>query len=100
MLATGRKVPSCLRIISGITLFGVEAPFAVLPLAQQHITSSTAGIADAMTPAATVVISHMWPGGERATVGKLWGVAFGVAGLAFLAIRGAEPARTSVGQMR
>ena len=95
VLATGRKVAFSFRTISGITLFGVfqfAAPFAVLPLAQQHITSSTAGIANAMTPAAIVVISHVWPGGERATVGKLWGVAFGVAGIAFLATRGAETA--------
>jgi drug/metabolite transporter (DMT)-like permease len=45
-----------------------------------------------MTPAAIVVVSHMWPGGERATVKKRWGVAFGVAGIAFLATRGAETA--------
>lgn len=95
VLATGRRVAFPLRTISGLTLFGVfqfAAPFAVLPLAQQHITSSTAGIANAITPAAMVVVSHLWPGGEKATVRKLWGVAFGVAGITFLATRGAETA--------
>lgn len=97
VLATGRKVMLSFGTMSGITLFGVfqfAAPFAVLPLAQQHITSSTAGIANAMTPAAMVVISHLWHGGERATVGKLWGVAFGVMGIAILATRGVENANS------
>jgi drug/metabolite transporter (DMT)-like permease len=78
-------------------MFQFAAPFAILPLAQQHITSSTAGIANAMTPVATVLISHVWHGGERATMRKLWGVAFGVAGIVVLTSRGsgaggAEPA--------
>ena len=93
VLATGRQAAASVATISGVTLFGVfqfAAPFAVLPLAQQHISSASAGIANAMTPAAMVVISHLWPGGERATAGKLCGVAFGVAGIALLATHGAE----------
>ncbi|TPE52676.1 DMT family transporter [Amaricoccus solimangrovi] len=91
VLATGRSAALPPITVAGIALFGVfqfAAPFAVLPLAQQHITSATAGIANAMTPAAVVMISHLWPGGERATLGRLAGVAFGIAGIAILATRG------------
>jgi drug/metabolite transporter (DMT)-like permease len=93
ILASGRSagVPVCL--IAALVVFGVfqyAAPFALLPLAQQHITSSAAGIANAMTPVAVVIISHVWSGGERATPAKLFGAVLGVTGIAVLATRGAE----------
>lgn len=92
ILVTGRRPAISRGLVAAVALFGVfqfAAPFAILPLAQQHITSSTAGIANAMTPVATVIISHFWRGGERATIRKLGGVAFGVAGIAVLTSRGA-----------
>jgi drug/metabolite transporter (DMT)-like permease len=73
-------------------VFQFAAPFAILPLAQQYITSSTAGIANAITPVATVLFSHLWPGGERASMQKLSGVAFGAAGIVALTSRGAAAA--------
>ena len=91
ILVTGRRPAISPGLFTAIAVFGVfqfAAPFAILPLAQQHITSSTAGIANAMTPVATVLISHLWPGGERATLRKLGGVAFGVAGIVVLTSRG------------
>jgi len=93
VVATGRRVRVSPAVLGGLAVFGVfqyAAPFALLPLAQQHITSSAAGIANALTPAAVVMISHVWPGGELATRNKLVGVALGVAGIAVLATRGAE----------
>ena len=93
VVATGRRVTLAELGVGGLTLFGFfqyAAPFAILPLAQEHVTSSAAGIANAMTPGAVVVISHLWPGGERATAGKLIGVAFGICGISVLAMQGAE----------
>jgi drug/metabolite transporter (DMT)-like permease len=93
VVATGRGVHVEPAVLAGLVVFGVfqyAAPFALLPLAQQHITSSAAGIANALTPAAVVVISHLWPGGERATRNKLLGVALGVAGIAVLVTHGTE----------
>jgi drug/metabolite transporter (DMT)-like permease len=100
VLVTGRRPAIAPGLFTAVAVFGVfqfAAPFAILPLAQQHITSSTAGIANAMTPVATVLISHLWRGGERATTRKLGGVAFGVAGIVVLTssgagVGGAEPA--------
>lgn len=92
VFATGRRPAVSRGTLAGLTVFGVfqyAAPFAFLPLAQQHITSSAAGIANAMTPVAVVVVSHLWRGGERATPARLLGVALGVAGITMLATRGA-----------
>lgn len=90
--ATGRRVDLAGASLSGLAAFGVfqyAAPFALLPVAQQHITSSSAGIANAMTPVAVVLISQIWPGGERATTYKLAGVAMGVFGMTILTTQGA-----------
>jgi drug/metabolite transporter (DMT)-like permease len=97
VVATGRRARVSPAVLAGLVIFGVfqfAAPFALLPLAQEHITSSAAGIANALTPAAVVIISHVWPGGERVTRNKLLGVALGVAGIAVLATRGAEIGET------
>ena len=69
-------------------VFQYAAPFALLPMAQQHITSSAAGIANAMTPVAVVVISHFWPGGERASLTKMFGVGVSVVGMVVLTSQG------------
>jgi drug/metabolite transporter (DMT)-like permease len=100
VLATGRHVRLGEAGLAGIAVFGVfqyAAPFAFLPLAQQHITSSAAGIANAMTPVAVVLISHLWPDGETATPRKLVGVAFGFSGIVVLALQGAEAGTSSPG---
>ncbi len=43
-----------------------------------------------MTPVLVVVVSHFWVGGEKATLQKAAGVAFGVAGAALLISGGAD----------
>ncbi|WP_171060778.1 DMT family transporter [Poseidonocella sp. HB161398] len=92
--ATGRRVRLADASLAAIGTFGIfqyAAPFALLPVAQQHITSSSAGIANAMTPVAVVAISHLWPGGERVTLAKSAGIGLGVCGMAVLATQGAAP---------
>jgi drug/metabolite transporter (DMT)-like permease len=93
VFVTGRRVALGEAGIAGTAIFGVfqyAAPFAVLPIAQEHITSTAAGMANAMTPIAVVVVSHLWAGGEKATAGKLVGVAFGFVGISVIAMQGAE----------
>jgi drug/metabolite transporter (DMT)-like permease len=93
VLATGRRATFKVGLLVTAVVFGVfqfAAPFAILPLAQQHISSSTAGIANAMTPVATVLLSHVWPGGEQATRQSLLGVTFGLIGITVLASHGPE----------
>ncbi|MEM9341425.1 MAG: DMT family transporter [Pseudomonadota bacterium] len=89
LFATGRTASGLGAMLLGVAVFGIfqyAAPFAVLALAQGEITSSVAGIANGMTPVAVVVISHLWPGGERATARKGAGVALGLAGIACIAL--------------
>lgn len=92
VVATGRRVDLSVGMLASTTVFGIfqyASPFAVLPLAQQHIASSTAGIANAMTPIATVIISHHWRGGERATLTRFLGVVLGIVGITLLMAPGA-----------
>lgn len=59
-------------------------PLTIYPVMQQHITSSAAGIINAMTPIMVVLVSHYWPGGERATPLRVLGVILGFAGIVLL----------------
>ena len=71
-------------LVHGTICFAL--PFAVLPFSQLYITSGTAGIANALTPVMVVVVSHFWPGGERATLLRTAGILFGFAGIVVMAV--------------
>lgn len=92
-VAAGKRLPTqphvyVLFLIIGVV--GYALPFALFPLAQEHMNSSVAAIINAMTPIATVIVSHFWPGGERASWNKSLGVLAGFAGIAVLAAPGIE----------
>lgn len=85
--ATQRNAYVSLSTMPMLAVFGTfqfAAPFSILPLAQEHIASSTAGIANALTPAAVLLITHIWPGGTRATLQKFLGALIGILGVSFL----------------
>lgn len=71
-------------------LFQYAMPLAIYPVAQQAVTSSAAGIVNAMTPIMVVIVSHFWPGGERATPAKTAGVMVGFAGIVVLMVPSAQ----------
>ena len=80
--------------VMGLLMFA--APFAIYPLGQQYVASGVAGIVNALTPVFTVIVSHLWPGGERATPMKMIGVVFGFLGIVLLtvpALRSGEETR-------
>ena len=82
-----RLVP--VTVIGHLVVFGLlqyGLPLTIFPLSQQYITSSAAGIINAMTPIMVVLVSHFWPGGERATLLKSFGVASGFFGIVLLAV--------------
>ena len=66
--------------------FQYTLPLTIYPLTQQFITSSAAGIANAMTPILVVVVSHLWPEGEKATWYKTAGVALGFVGIVIVTL--------------
>ncbi|MDA5092796.1 DMT family transporter [Aliiroseovarius sp. KMU-50] len=81
---------STLIAVVAFGFFQFAMPFAVLPLAQGQITSSVAGIANAMTPVMVVIVSHFWIGGEKATLRKSIGVGLGMVGTVILMTGGPE----------
>ncbi len=98
VLAARKTVPVNAR--RWLALFGFGAlsyagPFAFYALGQQHIASGVAGIVNATTPALAVVVSHFWPGGERATVLKSMGVMCGFLGIVLLSLPILESGQSS-----
>lgn len=88
-LALRLPLPREPRIYGGFFVMGVigyAIPFALFPLSQHYLASGVAAIINALTPIVTVIVSHYWPGGERATWLKSTGVAAGFVGVAILAI--------------
>lgn len=67
-------------------LFYYSLPFFIYPQGQAYITAGASGIINAMTPIAVVIVSHFWPGGEKATLLKSGGVALGFVGIVILAL--------------
>lgn len=88
VLATGGTIPMNARRLTEIIFLGAvqyAVPFALYPVAQQFITGGAAGIINALTPIMVVIVSHFWPGGERASLLKSLGVLCGFAGICILA---------------
>ena len=87
LIATRKPWRVAPAMVAPLALFGLvqyALPLAVYPFVQQYITSAAAGIVNAMTPIMVVIVSQVWPGGERATWIKSIGVALGFAGIVVL----------------
>ncbi|WP_282022231.1 DMT family transporter [Ruegeria faecimaris] len=87
----GARLPVNLTLTRAFGLLGFgalsyAAPFAFYALGQQHIASGVAGIVNATTPAFAVIVSHFWPGSERATLLKSLGVVCGFSGIVVLSL--------------
>ena len=76
-------------------ILGYAIPFALFPLSQLHLASGVAAIINALTPITTVIVSQLWPGGERATWLKSAGVVAGFGGAAILALPALQSDGTS-----
>ena len=76
-------------------IIGYAIPFALFPVSQMHLASGVAAIVNALTPITTVIVSHFWPGGERATWLKSAGVVAGFTGAAILALPSLQSGGTS-----
>jgi drug/metabolite transporter (DMT)-like permease len=87
-LATRRRLPADSRLYPQLLLLGMinyAVPFALFPLAEQHLASGIVGVINAMTPMTTALVSQVWPGAERATWNKTAGALVGFAGASILA---------------
>lgn len=87
-LVLGKSLPSNKWLYLHFLVLGILSytiPFALFPLSQEHLAAGVAAIVNAMTPIMTVIVSHYWPGGEKATWTKSMGVLAGFTGVAMLA---------------
>src|SRR5690349_20146626 len=87
-VATRRKLPSDPKLYPQLLLLGIlnyAIPFALFPYAEEHVASSIVGVINGMTPMTTVIVSQLWPGGEKASWNKIVGVLVGLAGAVILA---------------
>ena len=88
-LATGKPVWQPVRTVLGLMALGTiffAIPFALFPISQQYISGGLAGIINATTPLMVIIVSHFWPGGERATTLKTLGVIVGFVGIVVLTL--------------
>lgn len=88
IFALRKPIPKDWKLMAKLGLLGIltySIPFALFPLAQADLASGVAAIINAMTPITTVIVSHFWPGAERATLLKSIGVLAGFGGVAILA---------------
>ncbi|MEO1453491.1 MAG: DMT family transporter [Pseudomonadota bacterium] len=99
VIATGKVTALPLPTLAGLGLLGVlmfAFPFAIYPLGQQYVASGIAGIVNALTPVMVVMVSHFWPGGERATRLKSLGVLAGFLGIVLLTIPAMAPGQETL----
>ena len=97
MLALRKPIPRDPVLWFKLGALGILAyaiPFALFPLAQANLASGVAAIVNALTPIMTVIVSHFWIGGEKASRIKSAGVLTGFVGATILA----SPALLSGGQ--
>lgn len=87
--ATRKQLPTDPNLYWQFLILGIlnyAIPFALFPFAEQTVASSIVGVINGMTPMTTVIVSQLWPGGEKATWNKVVGVAVGFAGAVILAL--------------
>src|SRR5690606_4506624 len=89
LLAMRKTLPRGWPIYAQLAVLGClnyAIPFALFPFAEETVASSIVGVINGLTPMSTVIVSQLWPGGERATWNKVVGVLLGFVGAAILAL--------------
>lgn len=85
--ATGIKIPMTKPVLIAFLVMGLlnnVIPFNLIAWGQTWITGGSASILNATTPLFTVIVAHLWAGGERATPARIGGVIVGFTGVAIL----------------
>lgn len=87
-LAMRKTLPNDWRIYAQLLVLGIfnyAIPFTLFPFAEQTVASSIVGVINGLTPMSTVIVSQLWPGGEKASWNKVVGVFIGLGGAIILA---------------
>lgn len=83
----GVRTPLTGALVVSFFVMGIlnnVVPFNLIAWGQTHITGGVASIFNATTPLFTVIVAHLWPGGERATPARIAGVVIGFIGVLVL----------------
>ncbi len=86
--AMRKRLPSGVGVYAQLLVLGIlnyAIPFALFPYAEMTVASSIVGVINGLTPMSTVIVSQLWPAGEKATWNKVTGVAIGFLGAVILA---------------
>lgn len=89
LLAMRKTLPRGWPIYAQLAILGClnyAIPFALFPFAEETVASSIVGVINGLTPMSTVIVSQLWPGGEKATWNKVVGVLLGFVGAVILAL--------------
>ena len=87
--AMKKTLPTGWPVYAQLLLLGIlnyAIPFTLFPYAEQTVASSIVGVINGLTPMSTVIVSQLWPGGERAGWNKVVGVIIGFLGAFILAL--------------
>ena len=82
-VAMRKRLPGGWPIYAQLLVLGLlnyAIPFSLFPFAEQTVASGIVGVINGLTPMSTVIVSQLWPGGERATWNKWVGVSVGFVG--------------------
>lgn len=83
LLLSGRPLPTDPALWAYCFMLGTityALPFSAIAWGQIEITGGLASIINAMVPITTLIVTHFWPGGEKATPLKSLGVLTGFLG--------------------
>lgn len=87
--AMRKSLPTDWRLYPQFLVLGIlnyAIPFALFPYAELTVASSIVGVINGLTPMSTVIVSQLWPGGEKATWNKIFGVLVGFVGAVILSL--------------
>jgi drug/metabolite transporter (DMT)-like permease len=87
-LVTGRALPRNPRLYGQLFILGLlnyAIPFTLFPFAASDVASGIIAVINGMLPVIVVVVGQLWPGGEKATWNKSFGVLIGFVGAVVLA---------------
>lgn len=89
VILSGKKIPTDPELWRFYILLGFIAyalPFTAIAWGQLQISSGLASIINAMNPITILIVTHFWPGGEKANRMKFAGVIVGLAGVTLLTV--------------
>lgn len=77
---------SILLKLCALGLFSYALPFVLMPISQNYVSTGIVAIINLLLPISTLLISHVWPGGPRATRARAVGAGIGLIGAVILAL--------------